>query len=64
VLKTYGNAKGKEGTQMVSVARELVLVLSAQSKYEAEEKMRRSILEADEEVLGKEHPQTLKTPAN
>jgi hypothetical protein len=49
---------------MVSVARELVLVLSAQSKYEAEEKMRRSILETDEEVLGKEHPQTLKTPAN
>jgi hypothetical protein len=37
-----------------------VFVLSAQGKHEAEERMRRSILETDEEVLGKEHPQILR----
>jgi hypothetical protein len=55
----HGKALRRECAQTTSIAGELELVLSEQGKYE-EEEMRRSILETDEEVLGGEHPQTLK----
>jgi hypothetical protein len=52
----------KHSTQALSMARELVLVLSARGRYGAVEDIRHSVLKTDEEVLEEEHPQTIEEP--
>ncbi|KAK0268609.1 hypothetical protein LTS00_017513 [Friedmanniomyces endolithicus] len=44
--------------------RDLAAVLQNQGKYEAAEAMNRRVLEGSEEVLGKEHPDTLASVSN